>query len=97
MLVSIFFTALEHFMNSELQENKSMSYDDVIPKVKQWVESFPTHQEQVNASTRFNYALTDVLDAANSHTAEQYGWTYVMTILSTPQQLLEALQKAKTN
>lgn len=67
------------------------SYDAIIPLIKKWVESFLGHNEQVNASTRFNYALTDTLNAANSHAAEQYGWTYVQTILSTPEQLSDAL------
>lgn len=71
--------------------NYPHSYDAIIPLIKKWVESHADHESQVNASTRFNYALTDTLDRANSHALEQYGYTYVQTILSTPAQLCEAL------
>ena len=73
------------------------SLDAIVPLVQKWVESHGDIESQLNASTKFNYALTDTLHRANVHEAEYYGWTYVQTILSKPPQLCEALLRASGN
>lgn len=66
------------------------SRDAIVPVVVKWMTA-KGDSEQTARSTKFNYALTDILDRDNPRATEDYGWTWILVIAATAAQIAEAL------
>ena len=66
------------------------SRDAMVPLVEKWVKRDGL-EASIARSTKFNYALTGIIERDNPEKERAYGWTYVLVIAATAAQIAEAL------